>query len=267
MATYHSDLMNNDVDVFTLAAAIIKQGWDSHLIAKRIGGRDDLRQEVAVLLCAVKSGETAFDPARESRQTVTLSVSNEDYLAAMCGGDPLAAAYDLAGVIAGEDDDVDMMAECIYKTLSKGKEKKELNRVLLGKTSELTGGVVSFEGFVMGTIRRRSLRLLMIESPRPASEEQVAVDARIAADLGVEPGYKHKGEDEEEEEDALSAWAACEFLRDPDPDRSNDADTEPRTSPAQRILQSKSVDLASLFGCTPRTIQNLRNKAKPPGAD
>lgn len=274
MATFYVDLMAGG-DVFAIARQIIKQGWDSHDIAKRLGGREDLAQEVSMLLVHVKSGNVAFDQNRKSKRSKKLYASKTDYAREMGYGDQLEAAYAFAVLIDGEGGtDLDATAESIYKTISKGKEKKELDRVFLGKTSNETGGFVSFEGFVMGTVRRRSLGNWMIESPRQERDAQVVVDVRIAADLGGEPGRqnpdKYKGEnehaqeeEEEEEKDALSQWAADEFLRDPDPDLNPRADTETRLTPAQGVLQCKSVDLAPLFGCTPRTVQNMRNEAKP----
>lgn len=274
-ATTYINLMSG-ADVFAIARQIIKQCWDGHAIAKRVGGRDDLTQEVTMILVAVQSGNIVFDPDRKSKRSKKLYVGKQDFAREMGCGDHLASAYSFSTSILGEDDpDIDMVAEIVYKTLSMGKEKKELDRVCLGKTSELTGGVVSFEGFVMGTIRRRSLGAWMIESPRPAREEQVAADVRIAVDLNSDPGQNVTGENQQDgdecrqddDEDALSVWAADEFLRAPDPDLSYEEDTETRMTHAQRILQCKSVDLASLLGCTPRTIQNMRSDAKPPGAD
>ena len=63
MDTNYEDLMAGG-DIFQMSKKIINQAWDRGKVARKIGGRDELIQQVCKILLEVRAGEVVFDPGR-----------------------------------------------------------------------------------------------------------------------------------------------------------------------------------------------------------
>ncbi len=280
----YEDLMCGG-DVLTIAAGIVNQSWDAVAISRKLGDRSDLIQQVAEILLSIRAGKITYDPATKSKKKSDLYISTEDYADLMdgAGGDAWTTAFAAAEIAIQELDDdlcidlgVDRTAKTIYRVIFAGKARKEpgRGRVWLGRIKHETGANVTFAGLVMSRARGLGMGNWMIQAPRTAREKQIESDGRLAEAMGGwgaakdsddthsdDTHYQHHADGQDADADPADEFcnhAVTEFtaaLFNP----AHDDDVV--QTPFQQLLEADKQGLAHLFGCTTRTIQNMRNRA------